>query len=60
MNFLNLGVKKKLFIVFLVIFIFIGLIGTEGMLGSVKINNGSDDIYSCLLYKSKSQLDLSK
>ena len=44
--FSNLGVKKKLISVFLVICIFIILIGAEGILSSAKINEGSKGIYN--------------
>ncbi|WP_026884819.1 methyl-accepting chemotaxis protein [Clostridium akagii] len=51
--FVNLGVKKKLILVFLVICIFIGLIGVEGILSSSKINKGSKSIYSDSLISIK-------
>jgi methyl-accepting chemotaxis protein len=44
--FINLDVKKKLAVVFSVVFIFMGLIGAEGILSSVKINEGSKGMYS--------------
>ena len=44
--FINLSVKKKLVSVFSVICIFIILIGTEGIISSSKINEGSKSIYS--------------
>ena len=44
--FVDLGVKKKLILVFAVVFIFIGLIGAKGILSSAKINEGSMAIYS--------------
>ena len=44
--FINLNIRKKLILVFSVICIFMGLIGVEGILSSVKINEGSKDIYS--------------
>jgi len=44
--FINLSVRKKLVSVFSVICIFLILIGTEGVLGSSKINEGSKQIYS--------------
>ena len=44
--FINLNIRKKLIFVFAVICIFMGLIGAGGILSSVKINEGSNDIYS--------------
>ncbi|MGH4137858.1 methyl-accepting chemotaxis protein [Clostridium sp.] len=44
--FVNLGVKKKLILVFSVICIFMILIGLQGILSSSKINEGSKSIYS--------------
>lgn len=44
--FINLGVKKKLVLVFSIISIFIILIGVQGILSSAKINEGSKTIYS--------------
>ncbi|KZL92346.1 four helix bundle sensory module for signal transduction [Clostridium magnum DSM 2767] len=44
--FINLGVKKKLVLVFSLISIFIILIGVQGILSSAKINEGSKAIYS--------------
>ena len=44
--FVNLGVKKKLIIVFSVVCIFTVLIGAEGIVGSAKINNSAKGIYS--------------
>lgn len=44
--FINLNVKKKLVSIFSIICIFIILIGTEGILSSAKINEGSKLIYS--------------
>lgn len=51
--FVNLGVKKKLILVFLVICIFIGLIGVKGILSSSKINKGAKSIYSDSLISIK-------
>ena len=42
----NLGVRKKLISVFLVVCIFMALIGVEGILSSSKINEGSKIMYS--------------
>ena len=44
--FINLGVKKKLIIVFSVVCIFMVLIGVEGILSSAKINNSAKKMYS--------------
>ena len=44
--FINLSVKKKLVSVFSLICIFVILIGSEGILSSAKINDGSNDIYN--------------
>jgi len=44
--FVNLSLKKKLISVFSVISIFIMLIGIEGILSSLKINEGAKTIYS--------------
>ena len=44
--FVNLGVRKKLVAVFLVVYIFMTLIGVEGIIGSSKINQGSKQIYT--------------
>ncbi len=44
--FINLGVKKKLIIIFSVICIFMILIGVEGILSSEKINNSAKKMYS--------------
>lgn len=48
--FANLGVKKKLVLVFSIVCIFIVLIGTEGVLSSLKINAGSTTRNTILLY----------
>ena len=42
--FINLGVKKKLILVFSVVCIFIVLIGAEGILSSAKINNSARNV----------------
>ena len=42
----NLGVRKKLIIVFVISYIFMVLIGVVGILGSSKISQGSKEIYS--------------
>ncbi|MGH4137918.1 methyl-accepting chemotaxis protein [Clostridium sp.] len=44
--FINLGVKKKLILVFSAVSIFMILIGLEGILSASKINEGSKSIYS--------------
>jgi len=44
--FVNLSVKKKLVSVFSLVCIFMILIGTEGILSSVKINNSATQMYS--------------
>ncbi|GAA0079196.1 methyl-accepting chemotaxis protein [Clostridium sp. CTA-5] len=44
--FLNLSVKKKLIVSFFVICIFTILIGVEGVLGSAKISNASNNMYN--------------
>jgi methyl-accepting chemotaxis protein len=44
--FINLGVKKKLILIFSVICIFMVLIGVQGISSSAKINEGSKSIYS--------------
>lgn len=51
--FINLGVKKKLILVFSVICIFIILIGLQGILSSSKINEGSKSIYNSNLISIK-------
>ncbi|WP_315078323.1 methyl-accepting chemotaxis protein [uncultured Clostridium sp.] len=51
--FVNLGVKKKFVLVFLVVSIFICLIGFEGILSSSKINKDSKNIYSTNLISIK-------
>jgi len=42
----NLGVRKRLIVVFVLAYIFMLLIGVQGILGANKINQGSKDIYS--------------
>jgi methyl-accepting chemotaxis protein len=44
--FINLGVKKKLIIVFSAVCIFMVLIGVEGILSSANINNSAKKMYS--------------
>ncbi|OOM14389.1 four helix bundle sensory module for signal transduction [Clostridium saccharobutylicum] len=44
--FINLSVKKKLVSTFFIISIFIVLIGVQGILGSAKINDASQEIYN--------------
>lgn len=51
--FINLGVKKKLILVFSVVCIFMVLIGLEGIISSSKINEGSKSIYSNSLISIK-------
>ncbi|MCS6103246.1 methyl-accepting chemotaxis protein [Clostridium botulinum] len=51
--FINLGVKKKFILVFLVVCIFISLVGFEGVLSSSKISKGSEEIYSTNLISIK-------
>lgn len=51
--FVNLGVKKKFVLVFLVVCIFISLVGFEGVLSSSKISKGSKEIYSTNLIAIK-------
>ncbi|MBN1049898.1 methyl-accepting chemotaxis protein [Clostridium botulinum] len=51
--FVNLGVKKKFVLVFLVVCIFISLVGFEGVLSSSKISKGSEEIYSTNLIAIK-------
>lgn len=43
--FINLGVKKKLICVFLIVCVFIVLIGTEGIISSSAINANAEKIY---------------
>ncbi|WP_291635158.1 methyl-accepting chemotaxis protein [Clostridium sp.] len=42
----NLGVRKRLIVVFVLAYIFMLLIGVQGILGANKINQGSKAIYS--------------
>ncbi|WP_252250418.1 methyl-accepting chemotaxis protein [Clostridium sp. ZBS13] len=51
--FVDLGIRKKFVLVFLVVSTFIGVIGFEGILSSSKINNGSKAIYSTNLISIK-------
>lgn len=44
--FINLSVKKKFVLIFFIIFIFIVLIGVQGILGLVKINDVLQEIYN--------------
>lgn len=44
--FVDLGVRKKLILVFSVVLILIGIIGVNGIISSGKINEGSKSIYS--------------
>jgi len=57
--FIDLGVRKKLILVFSVVLIFIGLIGIEGILSSAKINEGSKSIYGDNLISIKDLEEIS-
>ena len=58
--FSNLGVKKKLIVVFSVVCIFMVLIGAEGILSSAKINNSATKMYNNNLISIKDLEEMSR
>ena len=58
--FVDLGVKKKLIVVFSVVCIFIALIGAEGILSSAKINSSAEKMYSNNLIAIKDLEEISR
>ena len=58
--FINLGVKKKLIVVFSVVCIFMVLIGAEGILSSAKINNSATKMYNNNLISIKDLEEMSR
>ena len=59
-SFSNLGVKKKLIVVFSVVCIFMVLIGAEGILSSAKINNSATKMYNNNLISIKDLEEMSR